>query len=194
VTRSAAAGAGAAIALEPLMPADVAPLVGWIGGPDELVQWAGPRLFAWPLTVAQLEDYVSGAGDVGRLAFKAVPAGAGREQARPQPLGICELGEFGERQRSAKVCRVLVTPSHRGGGVGRAMVGLLADVAFGEHAVHRLHLNVYSFYAAAIRAYEAAGFRQEGLIRDTTRAGDGYWSTVVMAMLEDDWRGARGRS
>jgi RimJ/RimL family protein N-acetyltransferase len=181
----------AALVLEQLTTADVAPILEWISGPDELVQWAGPALFAWPLTLAQLESYVAGASAAGRRVFRPVPAGARGGDEQTGLLGLCELGESSTRHRSAKVCRVLVAPSHRGEGVGRAMVSLLADIAFGEHEVHRLHLNVYSFNEAAIRCYQAAGFRREGLLRDTTLTTGGFWDTVVMAMLEDEWRSRR---
>lgn len=178
------------IELRPLANQDVTPLLEWISGEEDLVQWAGPALFEWPLTAEQLEEYASGAETAGRRIFKAVPAGA-RVDVAEGTLGVCELGELSGRHRSAKVCRVLVAPSHRGHGIGRAMAGLLADLAFGEHLIHRLHLNVYSFNTAAIRAYESAGFRREALLRDTTRVGGSYWSTVVMAMLEDEWRRRR---
>lgn len=41
---------------------------------------------------------------------------------------------------------------------------------------------------AAIRCYETLGFRREGLLRDTRRVGGKYWSTLVMSLLDDEWR------
>ena len=46
----------------------------------------------------------------------------------------------------------------------------------------------FDFNAPAIRCYEGLGFRREGLLRETRRIGQTWWSSLVMSLLEDEWR------
>ena len=52
---------------------------------------------------------------------------------------------------------------------------------------------MFSFNPRAIRAYEKAGFRREGVRRDAVRDGDGYGDDILMAILEDEWREVKAR-
>ena len=54
----------------------------------------------------------------------------------------------------------------RGHGVGQRAVGLAVALAFDELALHKVWLTVHAKNAAAIRAYERAGFRVEGTHRE----------------------------
>ena len=40
----------------------------------------------------------------------------------------------------------------------------------------------------ALALYESEGFVEEGRLRESVRAGDGYESLVVMSMLEVEYR------
>ena len=64
--------------------------------------------------------------------------------------------------------------------------------AFERLGLHRLELDVYSFNPRARRrVYEKAGFRREGILRDSIRDGEGYADDILMAILEEEWRAAR---
>lgn len=62
------------------------------------------------------------------------------------------------------------------------------EFAFEEIKLHRLELDVFSFNLRAIRAYEKAGFKHEGVLRDAIKDGDHYADDILMAILEDEWR------
>ncbi|MSQ36533.1 MAG: N-acetyltransferase [Dehalococcoidia bacterium] len=57
--------------------------------------------------------------------------------------------------------------------------------------VHRVTIDPESANARAIRAYEKAGFRLEGLLRDADFIRGGYVDTHFMAILADDWPAAK---
>ena len=40
---------------------------------------------------------------------------------------------------------------------------------------------------SAIACYERVGFKREGVARDWFKADDGYWSMIVMSILEPEW-------
>jgi len=54
--------------------------------------------------------------------------------------------------------------------------------------MHRVELAVFDFNQAAIACYERVGFHREGVRREMFESGDGYWSEIIMSMLESEWR------
>ena len=65
----------------------------------------------------------------------------------------------------------------------------LLIVAYGFETLNlnRISLRVYEYNPRGIKAYEKAGFKQEGVLRqDVYRLGK-YWDTIVMAVLREEW-------
>ncbi len=75
-----------------------------------------------------------------------------------------------------------------GKGIGFWAVERTRDFAFDTLKLHRLELDVFSFNERARRTYEKAGFKQEGILRDSVKTENSYADDVLMAMLEDEWR------
>ncbi len=177
------------VALESFGRQDFDRLIGWVASAEELMLWAGP-IFRWPLDHAQLGRYLAAAEGPGaaRRVWRAADAG--------ETVGHVELNAIEPTHRSATLSRVMVRPGLRGRGVGTAMVSAALAVAFGELDLHRVDLFVFDGNAPAIACYERLGFRHEGRLRDYRRLGDRYLSSLLMSMLEDEWRtgpGAGGR-
>ncbi len=91
---------------------------------------------------------------------------------------------------SARLAIGLFRPDLRSKGVGRRAIALALDVAFGDLALHRVELRVLQSNTRAIRCYEAAGFRHEGVLRDAVRIGDGFANDLIMSVLSTDPRPA----
>ncbi len=162
---------------------DFARLIRAIDTPRLLVQWGGPLQFRFPLTEAQLAEYLTlGEGEPPRARiFTAL-------DERGQPVGHIELGFIDYKNAAAVVCRVLVLPEARRRGVCTPMIERLLETAFGEMSLRRVELRVYSFNTPAIRCYERAGFAREGLLRQAQRVGDELWDLVVMGILREEWQ------
>lgn len=60
-------------------------------------------------------------------------------------------------------------------------------MGFTELGLHRIDLIVFDFNVSAIKCYEKAGFKTEGLKRDIRKMGDEFWSAYEMSILEDEW-------
>jgi RimJ/RimL family protein N-acetyltransferase len=56
--------------------------------------------------------------------------------------------------------------------------------------LNRIWLHVYANNPAGVRAYEKAGFRREGVLRQSCYQGGRYWDTIVMAVLREEWNAA----
>jgi len=170
------------IQLRPFDESGFPRLIAWIGSHEDLVQWAGPSQFTFPLTDDQLKSYLAEAqGERGsRRAFTAID-GAG------MVCGHIELGAINHLNQTATLCRVCVAPELRGKGICLPMVQEVMKIGFEELGLRRIDLRVYSFNASAIRCYERAGFVREGLLRKLQKIGDNFWDTVLMAILREEW-------
>lgn len=94
------------------------------------------------------------------------------------------------RRANFRIC--LFHASQRGRGIGTWAVEATRDFAFAVLKLHRLELDVFSFNHRAERAYEKAGFRREGVLRDAVMDGGEYADDILMAILEDEWRALKG--
>ena len=171
------------IRLRPFQPQDYPRLLAAIDNPEALMQWAGP-FFRYPLDTTQLEGYRASAE--GQAATRRIYTAC---DATGQPVGHIELNDIDGH--AARLCRVLVDPSRREQGLGRAMVRRALQVGFDELHLHRIELGVFDFNLAAIRCYEQEGFVREGHLREVRRVGGAFWSLDLMAILEDEWRARR---
>ena len=81
-----------------------------------------------------------------------------------------------------------------GRGLGTETTRLMLAHAFERLGLHRVGLTVFSFNERAIRAYEKAGFRVEGRLRETVMRDGRFWDELVMAVLRDEWLSARRRA
>jgi RimJ/RimL family protein N-acetyltransferase len=74
-----------------------------------------------------------------------------------------------------------------GHGFGTDAMGLILRYAFTELNLHRVSLGVFAHNPRAIRSYEKAGFRREGLIRGDCRRDGQRWDSVFMGILQEEW-------
>ena len=162
---------------------DFKQLINWVESPEFLLQWSGPG-FTYPLDEQQLETYIENANKEtsDKLVYKVVDKETGAV------IGHIALGSIDRKNRSARIGKVLVgEKSVRGKGIGEQMISEVLKIAFDVLHVHRVSLGVFDFNASAIACYEKSGFTKEGLLRDSRKMGDTYWSLWEMSMLENEW-------
>ncbi|MCU1431689.1 MAG: GCN5-related N-acetyltransferase [Actinotalea sp.] len=136
------------------------------------------QIDTWCATVAQRED---------RVDF-AITHGS------DEYLGEIVLNDIDWHHRSANL-RLAVRPGQRGRGLGSESISLVLAHAFGEPpdglGLHRISLDVLSINPRARMLYESLGFVAEGRLRESHRDGEFWCDSVVMSILEDDFRAAR---
>jgi len=74
-----------------------------------------------------------------------------------------------------------------GRGLGTEATSLMLSHAFERLALHRVGLTVFSYNQRAIRAYEKAGFRIEGRLRDAIIRDGRYFDEIQMGVLAHEW-------
>jgi aminoglycoside 6'-N-acetyltransferase len=84
---------------------------------------------------------------------------------------------------------LFLASAFQGKGLGSEAVKGVAHQLFGASGHHRIVLDPAAANLRAIRAYERAGFRQVGVMRQYERGPDGQWhDCVMMELLKDDVR------
>ncbi|GAB2617526.1 GNAT family protein [Streptomyces capparidis] len=82
---------------------------------------------------------------------------------------------------------IYLDPKVHGRGLGTDAVRTLARHLVDDHGHHRLTIDPAVDNAAAIRAYEKAGFRPVGVMRQYERGPDGTWhDSLLMDLLADE--------
>ncbi|MFF4830599.1 GNAT family N-acetyltransferase [Streptomyces sp. NPDC001315] len=114
------------------------------------------------------------------------------DRATGEVVGEVVLYEYDPDARSCTF-RTLIGPRGRGRGLGTEATRLITGHAFEQLGLHRVQLEVYGNNHRARRVYEKAGFVVEGVRREAAFR-DGEWvDEVLMAVLDREWAGHRGR-
>jgi len=106
------------------------------------------------------------------------------------PVGFVLLTGLRNEHRSLEFRRIVSV--EKGTGHGRAAVELVKQRCFTELHAQRLWLDVLETNERARALYSAAGFQEEGVLRESLRSGDGFASLVVMSMLASELEAGAG--
>jgi aminoglycoside 6'-N-acetyltransferase len=98
--------------------------------------------------------------------------------------------ELEPRYRHASI-DLFLDPALHGRGTGTAAVRQVARMLVFERGHHRITIDPAAANAAAIRAYEKAGFRPVGVMRSYERdaGGQGWHDGLLMELLAEDIEG-----
>ncbi|MDF1811517.1 MAG: GNAT family protein [Verrucomicrobiales bacterium] len=165
--------------LRKYIPKDFDTLKRWVPNERFMLRWAGPSL-DYPLTVEQFESHLSNENIHGySLAKDDTHVGYGE---------ICKTSET-----SAMICRVIVSDNMRGKGYGKILSSRLVEVAFEEHSLKDLYLNVFDFNEAAIKCYQDIGFHEIEKIEGMREFEGEKWNIVKMklSIQEEGWQGMK---
>jgi RimJ/RimL family protein N-acetyltransferase len=83
--------------------------------------------------------------------------------------------------------RILIGPAGQNRGLGTEATRLIVGYGFERLGLHRIALEVYAFNPRANRVYEKAGFRVEGVLRESLRYDDQWIDATVMSILAPEW-------
>ena len=91
------------------------------------------------------------------------------DKASGECVGEVVLNEWDPGNESCNF-RILIGPRGRDRGLGTEATRLIVGYGFERLGLHRISLEVYAFNPRARRAYEKAGFRAEGVLRESLRS------------------------
>ena len=144
------AGTGGVPLLRAGTPADVAIALSWTPGDEALRRWAGSSL-RFPATPSSLWEDINSA-DATTFALESTGSGL---------LGI---GQVRYREQTyGHLARIIVSPHHRGLGLGRILCAGLMREARRLHAIQAYTLYVFPDNLNALALYRSLGFVEQGL-------------------------------
>ena len=110
------------------------------------------------------------------------------EKNEGQVIGETGLLRMFHAWRTTDLTIIIGEKNAWGKGYGTEALKLLMDYAFGSLNFHRLAIGVIDINERALRFYEKAGFRKEGVQRDGYYYDHKYHDFVMMSILEDEYR------
>jgi diamine N-acetyltransferase len=107
----------------------------------------------------------------------------------PKPAAAGVAGVDVNHRRRTGMFHIRLSPEHRGHGVGTEAARLVLDFAF--HVTHLacVWLSVYEPNTRAIRAYEKAGFKRQGIQRNVACWLGKRCNAVLMDAVPEEFEG-----
>ena len=158
-----------AVVIGPLLPEDTGAMFLWLNDVDAAAM-------DLPFRPIDYMGYHNWLAELSRNA--ATVLFAIRRLRQPAIIGYIALTRIHPVHRSAELGVRIGVAEERGKGHGSAAIALALRYAWKQLNLNRVHLTVLSGNHRAIRAYQAAGFQHEGLMRQAAFI-DGNWSDVV---------------
>jgi RimJ/RimL family protein N-acetyltransferase len=147
-----------------------------------------PAMFCWANDVAAARLNL-GYRPVDFLTHKEWCEGFGRDQTRvnfairrlddPAIIGLLEILNISPVHRSAEIGLRIGDETHRGRGYGKEALSLGLAFCWNHLNLNRAQLIVLRHNERALRAYRAAGFAEEGVMRSAAFV-DGEWTDLVI--------------
>ena len=115
------------------------------------------------------------------------------DKAAGECVGEAVLNDWDPGNQSCNF-RILIGPRGRDRGLGTEATRLIVGYGFEHLGLHRISLEVYAFNPRARRVYEKAGFRAEGVLRESLRYNGEWVDATVMSVLAPEWARATPRA
>ena len=150
----------------------------------------------WLLALVR-DPEVSGSLAVGAdatlvAALERVEAGADDEEVLVierdggERVGLVCWETRNRRSRIASIHTLVVDPAARGQGHATAALRNVTEHLVGARGFHRIEGGTYGFNSSARRAFEAAGFEQEGVRRRAYDRHGAWQDGVLFGLVADD--------
>jgi diamine N-acetyltransferase len=106
-----------------------------------------------------------------------------------RPIGFAIVRDWASSEHVTCIKRIAV--ARPGAGHGKTFLAHLVDRIFRDTEAYRVWLGVFPDNARARRAYEAVGFKPEGVARGSAFFGGTHRDELVMALLRPEWPAGR---
>jgi RimJ/RimL family protein N-acetyltransferase len=152
-------------------PGRMATLSSWVAPPSEAA--ARERITRWS------------ANDKDNLGFAI-------ETLDDPPVLAGHIGLWGARPKDrCATLGIALGREYIGRGYGTDAMRVIVSYGFREMGLHRIQLGVAPFNPAGIRAYEKAGFVEEGRLRESVLHDGRWYDEVLMSILDHEWAARR---
>jgi RimJ/RimL family protein N-acetyltransferase len=102
-------------------------------------------------------------------------------------VGNIGLHKISRTHRNAELGIFIGDKSCWSKGYGTEALKLVIKYGFNQLNLHRIYLDVFDFNTRAMRTYEKAGFKKEGIYREHYYRNGKYCDVFFMGILKSEW-------
>lgn len=107
-------------------------------------------------------------------------------------IGMCGTKKTRWKDSETTVHIFVGGNENRGQGLGTEAMQLLVRFVFEQMNLRRIKLQVFSFNERAIKSYEKAGFKVEGILRQELFRNGKYHDVIQMSILRHEYEALSG--
>lgn len=170
----------AEITLRPLTLADTSNIVRWRNQPEVYKNLYTQNLITEEQHIGYFHKYV----ETGLVCQYIIVAEIDGE---PTDIGTVFLKGIDRESRKAEYGLFIGELQARGKGFASAIASAALNIAFNELDLNRVYLTVFAENVPAIKSYERAGFKKEGVLRQDFFDGKAFHDIVHMGILRSDF-------
>lgn len=174
---------GRLVRLRAYEKSDLDSIMKWIND-EEVTDFLGGGMLTYPVSSITEEKYIESTAQ----SSDTNKSFAIETLAEHQYIGGVAFHAINWLNRSAGLGITIGDKSYWGRGYGTDAMRVMMRLGFDKVNLHRLWLHVYEYNQRAIASYEKCGFKREGVLRKERFIRGRYYDTVVMAILEDEYR------
>ena len=171
----------ARLVLRPPRESDIDDLFTLFSDPRVTEVWSHEPWTSRQQAEALYQAIAAGAERHGLYQWAITPKETGRL------IGTCTLRALDPVHRSTMIGYALM-PAFQGKGYAREAAGALIEHAFTTLNVHRIGADLEPDNAGSRKVLEAFGFQVEGRLRDTYWLNGRWYDSLIMSLLEPEWR------
>lgn len=140
--------------------------------------------YAYPQSKADISTWLSGIN----INSKCVSFGICSTETGTL-IGYAGIASISTLNRCGEYFILIGNKAYWGQGIGTEVTKMITDYGFNTLGLHRIELTAYATNPSAIRAYENAGYVQEGVKRQSGFRNGEFVDKVMMVVLAPEWKG-----
>jgi RimJ/RimL family protein N-acetyltransferase len=176
---------GKLVRLRAYEKSDLDAVMKWIND-EEVTDFLGGEMLIYPVSSVAEEKFIETAAASSDKQKNFVI----ETLAEQRYIGAISFNVIDWQSRHAGIGIVIGDKSLWGKGYGTDAMRVMMHLAFDKMNLHRLWLHVRDYNARAIASYEKCGFKREAVLREDHFARGRYHHTIVMGILESEYRAA----
>ncbi|GAM83695.1 hypothetical protein ANO11243_016840 [Dothideomycetidae sp. 11243] len=116
-----------------------------------------------------------------------------QDEQHLEPIGLLNLFAIADSQRQHRstALGISIGRQYQRRGYGTEAIKWAVEWGFRHANLHRIWLEAFQWNIGAVRAYEHAGFKLEVQARSDLWYKGQFRDSVVMSILEDEWRASQ---
>jgi len=155
----------------------------WANNPDVLPFWYGEKKTLEEIKRDWKSHYFSDNNPYSGRCFAILKG----KNPVGKPIGMINHNRIDRDNRSVDIDMIIGQAKDWGQGYGSDALKIFAGYLFERFDLNRIWLGSYIYNKRAIRAYEKAGFKREGVLREDALIGDKFVDTVVLSLLRREF-------